>query len=76
MRAYVDKVEDGRAELRFGEHEQTAVVVPLKDLPHGTREGDVLRVSFERDEAAASKESEENDALRQALLDRSRQEPF
>lgn len=76
MRAYVDKVEDDRAELRLGETETTVVVLPLALLPPGVREGDVLALTFSRDEVATRAEAAANDRKRAALLDRSRDEPF
>lgn len=76
MRAYVDKLEGGKAELRLGDDEQVGVVVPLAWLPAGTHEGEVLRLSFERDEAATQRDVAANDAKRQAALERSKNEPF
>jgi hypothetical protein len=76
MRAYIDKIEGSKVELRLGESESATVVLNLGDLPSGIAEGDVLRLTFERDEAATRKAVETNDTLREELLKRSQQEPF
>ena len=76
MRAYVDKIEGDQVELRLGEDEAIALVLPKRALPRGLREGDVLKLTFERDEAATEAQADENDALREALLRRSQDEPF
>jgi hypothetical protein len=76
MRAYIDKIEGTRAELRLGEDEETRLVVPKSALPKGVREGDVLTLRFERDAGATEAEAKANDALREALLERSKDEPF
>ena len=76
MRAYIDKIEGPLAELRLGEDEETKLVVPKSALPKGVREGDVLKLHFERDAAATQAEADANDALRAELLERSKNEPF
>ena len=76
MRAYVDKVEGSKVELRLGPDEGIKLVLPKKDLPRGVKEGDVLKLSFTRDEAATEADADANDALREQLLKRSEREPF
>ncbi|MNL63026.1 hypothetical protein D3C87_1871070 [compost metagenome] len=76
MRAYVDKVEGSQVELRLGEDEAIKLVLPKRELPKGLKEGDVLRLSFERDAEATEADADANDALREALLKRSQDEPF
>ncbi|MNS52287.1 hypothetical protein D3C72_849970 [compost metagenome] len=76
MRAYIDKIEGAKAELRLGDDEETRLVVPKSVLPKGVKEGDVLTLRFERDAAATRAEAEANDALREKLLERSKDEPF
>lgn len=76
MRAYVDKVEGTKVELRLGDDEGVKLVLPKKELPKGLKEGDVLTLSFARDEAATEAEADANDALRAQLLQRSESEPF
>lgn len=76
MRAYVDKVEGTQVELRLGPDEGVKLVLPKKALPKGVKEGDVLTVSFTRDEAATEADADANDALRDQLLKRGESEPF
>jgi hypothetical protein len=76
MRVYVDKVEAGKAELRLGDSESAMVVLPMTELPKGTQEGDVLRLTFERDADATQADATANDALREKLLKRSKDEPL
>lgn len=76
MRAYVDKVEGTKVELRLGPDEGVKLVLPKKELPKGVKEGDVLTLSFTRDEAATEVDADANDALREQLLKRSANEPF
>jgi hypothetical protein len=73
MRAFVDKVEGKQAELRLGENEEITLVLPLKELPKGTKEGDVLELGFTKVE---STDAAETDALRKKLLERSKDEPI
>lgn len=76
MRAYVDKVEGSSVELRLGDDEGITLVLPRGCLPGGVKEGDVLKLSFERDAAATESEADANDRLREQLLKRSDEEPF
>jgi hypothetical protein len=76
MRAYVDKIEGSKVELRLGEDEGIKLVLPASELPKGLREGDVLKLSFTRDEAATKADADENDRRREELLKRSKDEPF
>lgn len=76
MRAYVDKIEGSKVELRLGEDEAVKLVLPASELPEGVAEGDVLKLRFERDEAATQADADENDRLREKLLKRSKDEPF
>ena len=48
-RAFLDRVEGDKAVLLLGEHQKDAVVLPLRYLPTGSREGMVftLIVRFE-----------------------------
>jgi hypothetical protein len=76
MRAYVDKVEGGKAELRLGEAEGAVVVVPLKELPKGVGEGDVLKVSFAIDAAGQKADAAALEEQRRRLLERSKDQPL
>ena len=64
MRAVIDKIEGKKAELRLGPDEAITLVLPIAALPKGVREGDVLRLTFERDLEATRREAAANDALR------------
>lgn len=76
MRAIVDKVEGTKAELRLGPDEDIKLVLPKSALPKGVKEGDVLKLSFTRDESATEADADANEALRDELLKRSQSEPF
>jgi hypothetical protein len=76
MRAYVDKVEGTKVELRLGDDEGVKLVLAKADLPRGVQEGDVLKLSFTRDMASSEADADANDALRDQLLKRSESEPF
>jgi hypothetical protein len=76
MRAFIDKIEGKQAELRLGEDESIKLVLPLSELPKGLREGDVLALRFERDPHATQAEGARADAQREALLERSKDEPL
>lgn len=76
MRAYVDKLEGGKAELRLGEDEDVTLVVPVKELPKGVAEGDVLTLSFSLDAGARKAAEADLDAQRKRLLDRSKDQPL
>jgi hypothetical protein len=76
LRAYVDKLEDGKAELRIGEDEMSSIVLPLSELPTGVREGDVLKLSFAIDAAARKADAAALDEQRRRLLERSKDEPL
>jgi hypothetical protein len=76
MRAYVDKVEGAQAELRIGDDEGAKLVVPTRALPRGVKEGDVLQLSFAIDREATEADADANDALREKLLKKTKDEPF
>ena len=76
MRAYVDRLEGDVASLLLGEDERIPLTVPTQALPAGTREGDVLKLHFEPDPGATRADAAANAALRQRLLDRSRDQPL
>ena len=76
MRAYVDKLEGGKAELRLGEDEDVMVVVPVEELPRGVAEGDVLKLTFAIDAAARKADAAALEEQRRRLLERSKDEPL
>jgi hypothetical protein len=58
MRAVIDRVEGDLAVLLLGDKGEFKLNLPRSHLPEGCREGDVLIVSFERDQAATEQTKE------------------
>ena len=54
MKAAVDRIDEGIAVLIDREDDSSRFRVPVSDLPPGTKEGDILTITFERDAAAAA----------------------
>jgi hypothetical protein len=52
MKAVVDRIEEPVAVLIASEGEPARISVPVSLLPPGTREGDVVTLTLERDEEA------------------------
>ena len=50
MKAAVDRIDEGSAVLIDRDDETRQIRLPLSLLPPGSREGDILTVSLERDE--------------------------
>jgi hypothetical protein len=71
VRAFVDQINEGVATLLLGEAESVTAHVPVAWLPKGAREGMVLRLSIEVDDAATG----EGKARVQSLLDSLPDEP-
>ena len=65
VRAFVDEIAGGIATLLLGEDESVTAHVPAAWLPKQAKEGTVLRLRFEIDEAA----TEEGKQRVQRLLD-------
>ena len=65
VRAFVDQINEGVATLLLGEDESVTAHVPVSWLPSGVKEGTVLRLGFEINEAA----TQEGKARVQSLLD-------
>jgi hypothetical protein len=51
MKAVIDRVEGELAVLLLGDKGEFKLDLPLSQLPEGCMEGDILKVSFERDQA-------------------------
>jgi hypothetical protein len=49
MKAMIDRLEEGTAVLISLDDETLRVNVPVLLLPKGSREGDILTITFERD---------------------------
>ncbi len=58
MKAVIDRVEGELAVLLLGDKGEVRLNLPLSQLPEGCREGDVLKLSFERDQAATGQAKE------------------
>jgi len=52
MKAMIDRIEEDIAVLILIEDETVHVNVPVTLLPSGSREGDILTITFERDSEA------------------------
>jgi hypothetical protein len=52
MKAAIDRIEEGIAVLIPRENEALPLHLPVSVLPPGCREGDIVTISVERDEAA------------------------
>jgi hypothetical protein len=52
MKATIDHIEGGIAVLVSREDETLRLQIPVSVLPPGSREGDILSVTLERDEEA------------------------
>ncbi|MFZ2473365.1 MAG: DUF3006 domain-containing protein [Methanothrix sp.] len=49
MKAVIDRVEGNLAVILIGESGEFKINIPLQFLPDGCKEGDVLKISIERD---------------------------
>jgi hypothetical protein len=54
MKATVDRIEEGIAVLIDREDDTRRISIPAPLLPPGTREGDILTFTVERDEEATA----------------------
>ncbi len=54
MKAAIDRIDEGIAVLIDPDDDTCRLRVPVSLLPEGSREGDILTVTFERDEAATA----------------------
>ena len=70
MRAVIDRFEGNLAVLLFGER-GLAVTLPRELLPPGAGEGDILRVSLEKDPEATREQREKTAGLLKKLRDKS-----
>ena len=67
MKAVIDRVEGESAVLLLGDKGEFKLILSLSLLPEGCREGDVLSVSFERDQAATEQTRERVSGLMDKL---------
>jgi hypothetical protein len=63
MKATIDRIEGGIAVLLSLEDETVRVQVPVSVLPGGSREGDILSITLERDDKATAEAKAETASL-------------
>lgn len=68
LRVSLDRIEEGIAVLLT--RESCRWLLPAEYLPEGTVEGEILRVSFERDPVATQQQAERIRELQERLRDR------
>ncbi|MGI6113658.1 MAG: DUF3006 domain-containing protein [Mahellales bacterium] len=71
MRAVVDRIENGQAVVLFGDDE-IKVDIPVRFLPEGIKEGNILRVEFTIDKEAERKQREKISQLLDSLKNRNK----
>ncbi len=71
MKAVIDRVEGELAVLLLGDKGEFKLNLPLSLLPDGCKEGDVLKLSFERDPAATEQARERVSGLIEKLKKKS-----
>lgn len=67
MKAVIDRIESKFAVLLMGEDGSTKVNMPMALLPAECREGDVLEVTFKRDENATHEAKDRSKSLMEKL---------
>jgi Protein of unknown function (DUF3006) len=63
MKATIDRIEGSLAVLVSRDDEAVRVTLPVSVLPAGSREGDILSVTLERDEKATDEARSETASL-------------
>jgi hypothetical protein len=70
MNLIIDRVEEGIAVLNGSEDESVRLIIPVSYLPPGSREGDILSLSFLRNEPETRAAKERVAALQERLRNR------
>jgi hypothetical protein len=65
----VDRIEEGHVILIPQDHPEETITIPLKYLP-GVEEGDILELSFRKDEVASREAAYRVEEIRERLLSR------
>lgn len=71
MKAVVDRIENGQAVVLFGDDE-IKVDIPVRVLPAGVKEGDILRVEFTIDKETERKQREKISQLLNSLKNKNK----
>ncbi|HHU63742.1 MAG TPA: DUF3006 domain-containing protein [Clostridiales bacterium] len=71
MRAVIDRLENGQAVVLFGD-EEIKVEIPVRLLPEGIKEGDILKVEFTVDKEAEIKQREKVSILLHKLKNKNK----
>ncbi len=71
MKLIVDRIEEDIAVCYASDDDRVSLALPLRYLPAGTRAGDHLRVSFERDIESRLQEERKAESLLDELGKRS-----
>jgi hypothetical protein len=67
MKAIIDRIEEDLAVVLVGELGELKLDIPLSFLPAGCKEGDVLKLSIERDPVATKQAREQTSDLMEKL---------
>lgn len=67
MKAVIDRIEGNLAVVLLGEKGELKFNFPLSYLPEGSKEGDVLRISIERDLTATQETKQRVSSLMDKL---------
>lgn len=67
MKAVIDRIEGEVAVVFLGDKGEFRLNIPLTQLPDGCNEGDILKVSFERDPVATEQTKERVSGLMEKL---------
>jgi hypothetical protein len=67
MKAVIDRIEGELAVVLMGEKGELRLNIPLPFLPAGCHEGDVLKISIERDSEATEKAKDQVSSLMEKL---------
>ncbi len=63
MKATIDRIESGIAVLILREDESVQITLPARILPTGSKEGDIVTLTLERDDRTTSEAKERVSSL-------------
>ncbi len=67
MKAIIDRIEKDLAVVLVGKKSELKLDIPLSFLPPGCKEGDVLKISIEKDPVATRQAREQTSELMKKL---------